>query len=318
MKKPTALIVGAGGQLGSVLTDALRAKLGEDRVISSDIRIPEKTTGPFEQLDILDKEQLYGLVKKYKVTEIYQLAAILSAKGEENPQLAWTVNMDGLFNVLEVAGACSIRVFFPSSIAVFGRHTPRKATPQETVIHPETVYGISKAAGENWCQYYYLKHGVDVRSLRYPGVIGYQSMPGGGTTDYAVHIFHSAIKEEVFDCFLRPETRLPMIYMVDAIRATLELMDAPTEDITVRTSYNLAGMSFSPAEIFAAIQEYFPDFRIDYQPDFRQKIAESWPETIDDSSAEKDWGWQPAYDLKRMTADMIYHLRKQYQKNSYV
>lgn len=318
MSQSTALIVGANGQLGSVLTDALRAELGENRVIASDIRMPKNDLGLFELLDTLDKEQLHRLVRKYQVTEIYQLAAILSAKGEEHPKLAWDINMNGLFNVLEIAREHQLKVFFPSSIAVFGSHTPRRQTPQETIIHPETIYGISKAAGENWCQYYHLKYGVDVRSLRYPGVIGYQSLPGGGTTDYAVDIFHSALKEEKFRCFLQADTRLPMIYMPDVIRATLELMHAPEDKITVRTSYNLASMSFTPAEIFASIRKHFPDFSIEYQPDFRQKIAESWSETIDDSNARRDWGWQPEYDLESMTDDMIFHLRKQYQKRSYV
>lgn len=318
MSQTTILIVGANGQLGSVLTDALRSELGADRVIASDIRMSKPSKGPFELLDTLDPEQLHRLVRKYQITEVYQLAAILSAKGEENPKLAWDINMNGLFNVLEVAKACGLKVFFPSSIAVFGSHTPRQHTPQETIIHPETIYGISKAAGENWCQYYHLKFGVDVRSLRYPGVIGYQSMPGGGTTDYAVDIYHSAVKGEDFSCFLESDTRLPMIYMPDAIRATLELMNAPAEEITVRTSYNLASMSFTPAEIHAAIRKHFPDFSIAYNPDFRQKIAASWSETIDDTNARKDWGWQPEYDLASMTDDMIYHLRKQYQKNIYV
>jgi nucleoside-diphosphate-sugar epimerase len=318
MSQSTALIVGANGQLGSVLTNALQAEYGENRVIASDIRMPKKEMGQFELLDTLDKEQLHRLIRKYQITEIYQLAAILSAKGEENPQLAWDINMNGLFNVLEMAREHRLKVFFPSSIAVFGSHSPRQLTPQETIIHPETIYGISKAAGENWCQYYHLKYGVDVRSLRFPGVIGYQSMPGGGTTDYAVEIFHSAVKEEKFNCFLKSDTRLPMIYMPDVIRATLELMQAPEDQVTVRTSYNLASMSFTPAEIYATIRKHFPDFSIEYQPDFRQKIAESWSETIDDSKARADWGWQPEYDLESMTDDMIYHLRKQYQKTSYV
>lgn len=318
MKHTTVLIVGANGQLGSVLTDALRAELGDKRVIASDIRMQKSNHGIFELLDILDQEQLRRLIRKYRITEVYQLAAILSAKGEENPKLAWDVNMNGLFNVLELAREFDLKVFFPSSIAVFGSHTPRRQTPQETIIHPETIYGISKASGENWCQYYHLKYGVDIRSLRYPGVIGYQSMPGGGTTDYAVDIFHSAVQEEPYTCFLKPDTRLPMIYMPDAIRATLELMAAPANSLTIRTSYNLASMSFTPAEIYEAIRVHFPDFQIEYEPDFRQKIAESWTETIDDSNARRDWGWQPEYDLETMTADMIYHLRKQYQKNIYV
>lgn len=318
MKRSTVLVVGANGQLGSVLTGALREQLGEKRVIATDIRMPVQDTGPFELLNILDKEQLARLVRKYRVTEVYHLAAILSAKGEENPKLAWDVNINGLFNVLELAKERQMKLFFPSTIAVFGSHTPRQNTPQETIIHPETVYGISKAAGENWCQYYYLKYGVDVRSLRYPGVIGYQSMPGGGTTDYAVEIYHSAVKEETYTCFLKAGTRLPMIYMADAIRATLELMAAPSEQVRVRTSYNLAGMSFTPAEIAESIREHYPEFEVRYQPDFRQTIAESWTETIDDSLARQHWGWQPEYNLRTMTAEMIQQLRKQYQKENYV
>ncbi|MEZ4995555.1 MAG: NAD-dependent epimerase/dehydratase family protein [Saprospiraceae bacterium] len=318
MKRTTVLIVGANGQLGSVLATALRSALGENNVVTSDIRAPEKATGPFEILNVMDADQLHGIVKKHGITEIYHLAAILSAKGEENPKMAWDVNMNGLFNVLEVARENQLKLFFPSSIAVFGSHTPRQHTPQETILQPETVYGISKVAGENWCQYYHLKYGVDVRSLRYPGVIGYQSMPGGGTTDYAVEIFHRAVREEAFTCFLKPDTRLPMIYMPDAIRATLELMHAPADSVKVRTSYNLSSMSFSPAEISREISRYYPELEVSYQPDFRQKIAESWSESIDDSAARADWGWQPEYDLESMTADMIKHLRMQYQKESYV
>lgn len=318
MKRTTVLIVGANGQLGSVLATALRDDYGQSNVITSDIRPPQEPTGPFELLDVLDADQLDGIIRKYGVTELYHLAAILSAKGEENPKLAWDININGLFNVLEVARAHQLKVFFPSSIAVFGGRTPRRMTPQETIQHPETVYGISKSAGENWCQYYHLKFGLDVRSLRYPGVVGYQTMPGGGTTDYAVEIFHRAVREEPFICFLKPDARLPMIYMPDAIRATLELMRAPAEKITVRTGYNLAGMSFTPAEIAREIGRYYPDLRVEYQPDFRQKIAESWSESIDDSRARTDWGWQPEFDLATMTEDMIQHLRIQYQKKSYV
>lgn len=316
MKKETVLVVGANGQLGSVLTQALRQRFGEQRVIATDIRMPVVRSGPFELLDILDRNQLVRLVRKHRVTQIYHLAAILSAKGEQNPKMAWDVNINGLFNVLELACERRLKLFFPSSIAVFGSHTPRQNTPQETIIHPETVYGISKAAGENWCQYYWLKYGVDVRSLRYPGVIGYESMPGGGTTDYAVEIFHKAVQDEPYTCFLKPHTRLPMIYMPDAVRATLELMEAPSEQIRVRTSYNLAGMSFTPAELSEAIRQHIPDLVVHYEPDFRQTIAESWTETIDDTLARKDWGWKPNYELESMTADMIFHLRKQYQSVS--
>ncbi len=312
MKKDNILVIGANGQLGSVLTRALRDQFGRNNVLATDIRMPLEDEGPFELLDVVDRRQLERLARKYRITQIYHLAAILSAKGEQNPKLAWDVNINGLFNALELAREEKLRLFFPSTIAVFGSHTPRKNTPQETIIHPETVYGISKAAGENWCQYYHLKFGVDVRSLRYPGVIGYQSMPGGGTTDYAVEIFHYAVKGEPYNCFLKPETRLPMIYMDDAIRATLELMNAPARQITVRTSYNLAAMSFTPAELTEAIRKHVPDFEVGYEPDFRQNIAESWSESIDDTAARRDWNWRPAFDLEGMTEDMIVHLKEQY------
>ncbi len=312
MKNDKVLVIGANGQLGSVLTRALRDQFGTDNVLATDIRMPLEEEGPFELLDIVDRRQLDRLARKYRITQIYHLAAILSAKGEQNPKLAWDVNINGLFNALELAREEKLRLFFPSTIAVFGSHTPRQNTPQETIIHPETVYGISKAAGENWCQYYHLKFGVDVRSLRYPGVIGYQSMPGGGTTDYAVEIFHYAVRNEPYTCFLKPGARLPMIYMADAIRATLELMNAPEEQVTVRTSYNLAAMSFTPAELVEAIQKHYPGFVTRYEPDFRQNIAESWSESIDDSAARRDWHWKPEYDLQGMTEDMILHLKEQY------
>lgn len=312
MKKDMLLIIGANGQIGSVLTRALRNIYGTDRVIASDIRLSGIDEGPFELLDIKEEAQLRRLVRKYKITQVYHLAAILSATGELKPRLAWDVNINGLFNVLELAKEQKIRLFFPSTIAVFGSHTPRQNTPQETIIHPETVYGISKAAGENWCQYYYLRYGIDVRSLRYPGIVGYESMPGGGTTDYAVEIFHYAVQGKPYTCFLKEGTRLPMLYMPDAIRATLELMEAPAASISVRTSYNLAGMSFTPAELAASIQAHIPDFTTDYAPDFRQHIAESWSESIDDSAARKDWGWVPKYDLSSMTSDMIKNLKAQY------
>lgn len=310
MKNENILVIGANGQLGSVLTRALRDQFGVDNVLATDIRMPLEDEGPFELLDIVDRRQLDRLARKYRITQIYHLAAILSAKGEQNPKLAWDVNINGLFNALELAREENLRLFFPSTIAVFGSHTPRQNTPQETIIHPETVYGISKAAGENWCQYYHLKFGVDVRSVRYPGVVGYQSMPGGGTTDYAVEIFHYAVQQKPYTCFLKPGTRLPMIYMADAIRATLELMNAPAEQVTVRTSYNLAAMSFTPAELVEAIRRHYPDFVTDYQPDFRQNIAESWSESIDDSAARRDWHWKPEFDLADMTADMILHLKE--------
>jgi threonine 3-dehydrogenase len=313
MRKDKILVIGANGQIGTVLTQALREKYGNDNVLATDIRTSEVLNEPFEILDILDGEGLSKIVKKYSITQIYHLVAILSANGEKNPRRTWDINMNGLFNVLEVAKEQSLdKVFFPSSIAVFGTHTPKENTAQFTFLDPATVYGVSKAAGENWCQYYFDKYKLDVRSLRYPGVISYQSMPGGGTTDYAVDIFHKAIQGLDFDCFLSEGTRLPMIYMPDTVRATLELMEAPREKIKVRSSYNLAAMTFSPAEIAEAIQQYFPDFKINYSPDFRQGIADSWPASINDSEARSDWNWQEEYDLHEMTKDMILQLTKKY------
>ncbi|MBU6340719.1 MAG: NAD-dependent epimerase/dehydratase family protein [Bacteroidetes bacterium] len=303
------LIVGAGGQIGSVLTDALRQNYGNDHVIASDMRDLGAQAGPTEVLNALDGNALDHLVQKWKITQIYHLAAILSATGEKDPMWAWNINMSSLFNVLETARNRNIRkVYYPSSIAVFGESADRDLTPQTEVLIPATVYGISKVAGENWAHYYFHRYGLDVRSLRYPGIIGYQSMPGGGTTDYAVDIYHYAVRKEAYTCFLSENTRLPMLYMDDAIRATLELMDAPAEKLTVRTSYNLAGMSFTPAEIAASIQKVLPGFQISYAPDFRQAIADSWPGAIDDSAARADWGWAPRYDLDAMTHDMLSHL----------
>jgi nucleoside-diphosphate-sugar epimerase len=276
--------------------------------LATDIRSTELGEGPFELLDVLNGNRLHELVKRYRVSEIYHLAAILSARGEQNPKIAWDINMDSLFNVLDVAKEHQLKVFFPSSIAAFGPNTPKVNTPQDTITQPTTVYGISKASGENWCQYYHLKYGLDVRSVRFPGIIGYQSLPGGGTTDYAVDIYHKALAGEVFTCFLEADTRLPMLYMDDAIQGVLQLMGAPSNQLSVRTSYNLAGVSFTPAEISAAIQQHIPDFSIRYEPDFRQAIADSWPQSIDDQQARRDWNWQPQYDLARMTADMLHHL----------
>ncbi len=317
MRKDVILITGANGQIGSELSTALRKLYGAKQVIATDIREPKEQNTPFEFLDILNIERLFELVKKYQVTQIYHLAAILSATGEKKPKFAWQINMDGLFNVLEVAKELNVvKVFAPSSIAVFGDQTPREHTPQDTVLHPSSVYGISKAAGENWCQYYFKKYGIDIRSIRYPGIISYQSAPGGGTTDYAVDIFHSAVKGEHYTCFLKADTRLPMIYMPDAIRATLELMEAPKENITVRTSYNLASMSFTPKEIGEEIQKIIPDFTFSYQPDFRQEIADSWTESIDDRIARKDWNWRAHYDLPATTNDMIINLKKKLFESS--
>lgn len=312
MTKKTILITGAGGQIGSVLTKTLRDTYGANSVIATDIRSTELGDGPFELLDVLNGNRLHELVKRYRVTEIYHLAAILSARGEQNPKIAWDINMDSLFNVLDAAKERNLKVFFPSSIAAFGPNTPKVNTPQDTITQPTTVYGISKAAGENWCQYYFLKYGLDVRSVRFPGIIGYQSLPGGGTTDYAVDIYHKAILGEDFTCFLGPDTRLPMLYMDDAIHGVLQLMSTPKDKLSVRTSYNLAGVSFTPAEISAEIQKHHPDFKIHYAPDFRQAIADSWPQSIDDQQARQDWNWHPQFDLARMTADMLSHLQEQY------
>lgn len=311
--KESILITGANGQIGTVLTEALRDRYGKDRVLATDIREPEADTGPFTRLDVLDREALRRIAGENKVTQIYHLAAILSAKGEQNPLQAWNINMGSLFNVLETARELQSRLFFPSSIAIFGVRSPHENTPQFGLPFPETVYGISKAAGEYWCRYYYVHYGVDTRSLRYPGIIGYESMPGGGTTDYAVEIYHKAVLGQPFECFLDADTRLPMMYMPDAIRATLELMDAPADRLTVRTSYNLAGMSFTPAEVAEEIRKHIHDFQISYKPDFRQKIAETWTKSIDDHLAREEWGWKPRYDLPAMTRDMLEHLRAQYR-----
>ncbi|MCF2500205.1 NAD-dependent epimerase/dehydratase family protein [Dyadobacter chenhuakuii] len=313
MKSECILVIGANGQIGSVLVEYLREIYGVEKVVASDIRLPGFKTGLFEKLDATDGNALAALVKKYKVTQIYHLAAILSAKGEQEPLKTWHINMQTYFNVLEVARENNVaKVFYPSSIAVFGDNVDTKAE-QWSYLDPATVYGISKAAGENWSNYYFQRYGMDIRSLRYPGIIGYQSMPGGGTTDYAVDIYHKAVQGEAFECFLEAKTTLPMIYISDAMDATVRLMEAPKDKITVRTSYNLAGISFSPEEVAASIGKIIPDFKVSYKPDFRQKIAESWPAQIDDSQARKDWGWRPAYNLDKMTEEMIFELRKKYQ-----
>lgn len=307
--KPKILVTGAGGQLGSVLIPALRKKWGTDQVIASDLKPINDYFGLSETLDVLDFDGMCKLIEKYQINEIYHLAAILSAKGEENPTFTWKVNLDGLLNILEAARKMNIqKVFYPSTIAVFGNSAPKINTPQETVLVPETVYGISKAAGENWCNYYYKKYGLDIRSIRYPGLISYQSLAGGGTTDYAVDIFHEALKKQHFTCFLNKDTRLPMMYMSDAIRATIELMSASKKQIKTRTSYNLHGMSFSPEEIYLEIKKHIPDLTIVYKPDFREQIARTWVETIDDKEARREWGWKEDYDLPGMVRDMLRNL----------
>lgn len=309
--KARILIIGASGQIGTELQIALRARYGTDQVVASDIRLPDNPVDPYLQLDVLDRDRLASVVETHQIAQIYHLAAILSAKGEEQPLRSWKINMDGLFNVLEVSKDQGIRVFFPSSIAVFGRGVSQHQTPQLSPLHPTTVYGISKAAGENWCQYYYEKYGLDVRSLRYPGIIG-PGLPGGGTTDYAVEIFHAAVQKTPFRCFLSPNAQLPMMYMSDAIRATIELMEASPEQIRERTAYNLAGMNFQPDELVASIRKHVPDFEVEYAPDHRQAIAESWPHSIDDSAARRDWGWQPRIGLDEMTELMLERVREYY------
>ncbi len=308
------LVIGAGGQLGTELTKVIAEKYGNESIIATDFQESVKdkfSYCEFQTLNVLNKEALEQIVRKEGVTQIFHLAAILSAAGEKNPLQAWDLNMGGLLNVLELARTYKIeKVFWPSSIAVFGPSSEKDHTPQNAFKDPNTIYGISKLAGEHWCEYYFNKYGVDVRSVRYPGLIGYKSLPGGGTTDYAVDIYHKALKSEKFTCFLSEHTYLPMMYMDDAINATLELMDAPKEKITIRTSYNISGLSFSPAEIYQSIVKHYPNFEIEYQSDFRQAIAESWPNSIDDSKARADWGWKPKFNLEAMTSAIITNLPK--------
>lgn len=318
MRTDKILVIGSEGQIGSVLSHSLREVYGIPNVITSDLNPPRTSViGYFEKLNVLDGNRLLEIVQKHKITQIYLLAALLSAKGEQNPRQTWDVNMSGLFNVLEVARQEQLdKVYFPSSIAVFGGQTPKKETPQFTVLQPETMYGITKEVGEHLSQYYFKKFGLDVRSLRYPGLIGYESLPGGGTTDYAVDIFHKAIADEHFECFLESKTQLPMMYMPDAIRATLELMDAPLEKISMHYGYNIRAMSFSPEELASEIKKHLPTFQISYKPDFRQKIAESWVESMDDSYARNDWGWQEKYDMPAMVHDMIINLKRIKEKGT--
>ena len=311
----TILVIGAGGQLGLELTHELRRLYGASHVIAADVRAPHDAetaqAGPFELLDVLDKNRLTDVVRQYKPTQVYHLAALLSATAEKNPKFGWQLNMDGLFNVLDASVDLDVkRVYWPSSIAVFGPDTPRQNTPQLTTMNPNTVYGISKLAGEQWCEWYFRKHGLDIRSLRYPGLIGYKSLPGGGTTDYAVDIYHQAVAGEAYECFLQEDTYLPMMYMPDALKATLDLMHAPADRLQVRSSYNLGAMSFSPREIAASIRRHYPDFEVSYRPDQRQQIADSWPASIDDTQARLDWNWQPEFTLDKMTDDMLLHLKE--------
>ncbi len=314
MTKEKILIIGACGQIGVELTLALRKQYGSDQVIASDIKDEHELlvgTGPFTTLNAMDGKAIHELVKKEGVTQIYLLAAVLSATGEKDPKRAWDINMQSLIQVLDIGVEEKLsKIYWPSSIAVFGLTTPRQHTPQETVVEPGTVYGISKYAGELWCQYYHQKYGLDVRSLRYPGLISWKGEPGGGTTDYAVDIYYEALKHGQYTSFLGKDTYLPMMYMDDAIRGTIELMEAPADRIKTRMAYNISAMSFSPSEIAASIQHYIPDFKISYQPDFRQKIADSWPQSIDDGAARRDWQWQHGYNLEKMTNEMLRHLKE--------
>lgn len=308
------LIIGACGQIGTELTTQLRLQYGVENVVASDIRKLNNdivNTGIFEVVNALDYNQIEHLIEKYQITDVYLMAALLSATAEKNPAFAWDLNMNSLFHVLNLAKAGKIKkIFWPSSIAVFGPTTPRENTPQYTIMEPTTVYGISKQTGERWCEYYHHQYGVDVRSIRYPGLISWTSEPGGGTTDYAVDIYHKALEDGNYECFLSDDSKLPMMYMEDAIRATIKIMQADAEAIKIRSSYNLAGISFTPAEIAAEITKHIPDFTISYNPDFRQKIADSWPASIDDSRARTDWGWNHRYDLASMTQVMLDNLRK--------
>ncbi len=317
MKAEHILVIGANGQIGSVLVRYLRGIYGHNNVIASDLRASGVEAHGvqddyFEKLDATDGKALAGIVKKHRITQIYHLAAILSANGEKEPLKTWDVNMQTYFNVLEVARENGVKkIFYPSSIAVFGDHVDGIAE-QYSFLDPSTVYGISKAAGENWSNYYFKRYGLDIRSLRYPGIISHQSLPGGGTTDYAVDIYHKAVKGEHFDCFLSAQTTLPMIYMNDAMDATIRLMEASSDRISIRTGYNLSGMSFSPKQIVSSIRKFIPAFEVSYIPDYRQQIADSWPQHIDDTVARKDWGWRPSYTLDKMTEEMITELRKKY------
>jgi len=310
------LIIGACGQIGTELTIKLREIYGVDNVIASDIntrKLDLVNAGPFEIIDAKNFNAVKDCCKNYNIDTVYLMAALLSATGEKYPMEAWDLNMNSLFHVLNLAKGGTIKkIFWPSSIAVFGPTTPRENTPQHTICEPTTVYGITKQVGERWCEYYYNKYGVDVRSLRYPGIISHKAMPGGGTTDYAVEIYHQAIKNGTYECFLSKDTNLPMLFMDDAIKATTSLMAAPAKDLTIRSAYNLSAISFTPQQIFESIKKQLPEFLITYKPDFRQAIADSWPSSIDDSVARKDWNWKHNYNLEKMTSEMLKHLKKKY------
>lgn len=316
MKK--VLVIGASGQIGTDLTMELRRRFGNENIIASDIKDPAQAvleSGPYETINVLDKAGLEEVVEKYQITEIYHLAAILSGNAEKNPRRSWDINMEGLFNVLDVVKEKNLdKVFWPSSIAVFGPTTPRTNTPQDTVMDPNTVYGISKQAGERWCEYYFDKYDVDVRGLRYPGLISYSAEAGGGTTDYAVEIFYDAIKTKKYECFLKEDTALPMMFMEDAINATIGIMEADKEKVKIRSSYNIAGISFDPQTISAEIKKHIPEFEISYKPDFRQAIADSWPQSINEKPANDDWAWEAKYDMKEMCEVMLREVDKKLNK----
>jgi nucleoside-diphosphate-sugar epimerase len=308
------LVIGAAGQIGSELTLELRKIYGNENVFATDIKQPPQDileSGPFQILDALDKKKLIPFVIRYKINQVYHLAAVLSGNAEKIPHQAWEINMKSLLLILDLAKDIKLhKIFWTSSIAVFGPSTPKENTPQITIAEPATVYGISKLAGERWCEYYFRKHGVDVRSLRYPGLISYKTEPGGGTTDYAVEIFFDAVKEKRYECFLKEDTRLPMMFIEDAIRAATELMEADPEKISIRSSYNITGISFDPGELSGEIKKHIQDFKITYKPDFRQTIAETWPQSIDDSVARKDWNWKHKYDLEKITGIMLNEVKK--------
>ena len=308
--RESILVIGSNGQIGTELVESLRQINGNEQVIACDIREPQTVTGPFEKVNVLDQEYLRSLFEKYQPTQVYLLAAMLSAVGEQMPKKAWELNMDGLLHVLDLSVEFKVnKVFWPSSIAVYGPHSPQEHTPQYCVMDPNTVYGFSKLAGERWCEYYFTKYGLDVRSIRYPGLIGWKAAPGGGTTDYAVHIFHEALKNGHYECFLAANTALPMLYMEDAIRATIQLMDAPAEKLRIRSSYNLGGISFTPEQLAAEIRKQVPNFTLSYtENDPRQAIANSWPKSINDSFAKEDWGWELSFDLAAISKDMIKNL----------
>lgn len=308
------LVIGAAGQIGSELTLALRKQYGDQNVFATDIKdAPKdiKRTGPFQLLDVMDEKRLIHFVIRYKITQIYLLAAVLSGNAERLPLQAWDINMRSLLNILDLAREVGIKkVFWPSSIAVFGLSTPKVKTPQLTIMEPNTVYGISKLAGERWCEYYFRKFNLDVRSIRYPGLISFKTEAGGGTTDYAVEIFYDAIEHGSYECFLNPDTTLPMMFMPDAIKGTIDLMEADASNLTIHSGYNLSGISFDPAQLAAEIKKHIPKFSITYKPDFRQAIADSWPQSIDDSVAKADWNWKHEYDLEKMTRIMIKEISK--------